>query len=137
MPKNSVVKFQPATAMIFCALCLILVGRLLWIAAGTDVGWSLIGMGFMALFASMAYGLWRQHRFALRGTAALSLLVAILLPLGTFSIFSAGDYWAAGKEPPTILASLIWLVPTEILLLLGAYILDFQQPTEMGIDPGR
>lgn len=128
MPGHPISRLQPAVAMIFCALWLALSVRLSWIASTTPDGWSAVVVVCLALLLSLAYGLWRQHGFALRCAAMILLLVAIVLPPGIFNVFSAGDYLAAGEEPPSILSSLVWLIPLEVFLLGAAYVLDVRTP---------
>ena len=63
-------------------------------------------------------------RLVRRLIAACLLLVAIILPAGLFSPFTAGDYLAAGETPPTIAETLMWLLPLEIVLLALVFVID-------------
>ena len=63
-------------------------------------------------------------RFVRRLVAAFILFGAIMVPIGVFSPFTAGDYLAMGVSPPTISETLIWLLPLEIVLLLLVYLID-------------
>src|SRR5437870_13286095 len=38
--------------------------------------------------------------------------------------FTAGDYMAGGREPPTVSRTLVWLVPLEVGLLAMAFVVD-------------
>jgi hypothetical protein len=69
-------------------------------------------------------GLFKQHHWAFWTTIIVFLLYALILPVGLFNPFAAGDYLLAGQEPPTIGETLLWLIPLEALLLLEICILD-------------
>jgi len=113
---------RPVT--IGCALMFSVVAvRMIWVAVGQD-GNILTTVIFAPLMLGLAFGLLRQFRWALRTTAALFLLIVILLPGGLFNPFTAGDYIASGKNPPTVTTTLFWLIPLEAFLLTIVYILD-------------
>ncbi len=67
-------------------------------------------------------------RFVRRLVAAFLLFGAIMVPLGVFSPFTAGDYLAMGESPPTVSETLVWLLPLEIVLLLLVYLIDPKKP---------
>ena len=97
--------------------------RIIWIAAIEDR--NIFAPVIFALFMlGLAFGLVQQFRWALRTTAALFLLIVIVLPVGLFDPFTAGDYMAAGKEPSSVTTRLFWLIPLEAFLLTIVYILD-------------
>jgi hypothetical protein len=77
-----------------------------------------------ALLLGLAFAIYRQYRWALRLAAGISLLAAVLLPIGLFNPFTAGDYMAAGKAPPSVVQTLLWLIPLEALLLVIVFIID-------------
>jgi hypothetical protein len=60
----------------------------------------------------------------MRLTALVLLLSALVLPIGIFNPFTAGDYLTAGKAPPSIAITLMWLIPVEVVLLITAYVID-------------
>jgi len=71
---------------------------LVWTAAGG--GESLpkaLVFGLVALGFTVA--LIRRSRWALRALAAVFVLTAIILPVGIWNPFTAGDYMAGGREP--------------------------------------
>jgi hypothetical protein len=72
----------------------------------------------------LAYGLFNDHRWALRSSAVMVWIIAIILPVGIFSPFRAGDYMAAGIQPPDVTHTLLWLIPIEIILLAVGFVLD-------------
>ncbi|MBI3756109.1 MAG: hypothetical protein HY265_08125 [Deltaproteobacteria bacterium] len=72
----------------------------------------------------LAYGLLNNYRWALRSSAFIFLMAAIILPVGIFNPFTAGDYMAAGKQPPDVKHTLLWLIPVEIILLSLVFIID-------------
>ena len=51
------------------------------------------------------------------------LIIALILPLGAFSPFSAGDQILAGGEP-SVAKTLLWLIPLEAILLATVYLLN-------------
>jgi hypothetical protein len=78
--------------------------------------------GILAL--GFAYAIIKQYRWALRLTAAILLVAAVILPVGVLNPFTAGDYLAAGKEAPLVIETLLWLIPFEILLLVIVFLID-------------
>ena len=64
------------------------------------------------------------ERLALRTIAFIILMIALILPIGVFSPFTAGEQILAGGAPPSIAGTLIWLIPLEIFLLAVIYLID-------------
>ena len=85
-----------------------------------DIGHLALGI----LFSVLSVGIYVNNRWALRLASATFLLVAIVLPIGAFSPFTAGDFLASGKETPSITKTLLWLVPSEALLLFIVAVID-------------
>jgi hypothetical protein len=85
-----------------------------------DIGHLTVGI----LFSFLSIGIYLQNRWALRLASVIFLLIAIILPIGVFNPFTAGDYLAAGMEIPSITATLLWLVPIEALLLFIVVVID-------------
>jgi uncharacterized membrane protein len=83
------------------------------------------------LLLGFAFAIFRQYRWALRLAAAICLFVAFILPISLFNPFIAGDYMAAGKEVPSVMGTLLWLIPLEALLLIIVFIID---PKKTGKD---
>ncbi len=112
-----------AIALCCAAVCILLAARVIWMAAtgGESLTIAVVSAG---LALGLALGLIRHSRWALRTLAAMFLLAAIILPAGIFSPFTAGDYLAARREPPTVSTTLEWLVPVEVVLLLIAFVVD-------------
>lgn len=107
-----------------CAIFFALLGcRIIWLKFVAERGMTSTII-LSTLFFLISYGLIRQNRLALRGVAFIFLMLAITLPVGLFNPFTAGDYFAAGNEPPSVSQTLIWLVPVEIFLLSIIYIID-------------
>lgn len=69
---------------------------------------------------ALGIGLWLLQFWARRMTAALCLLVAVLLPPGVINPFAAMDV----ASPPTLGGILAWLIPVVILLLATAWLVD-------------
>jgi hypothetical protein len=78
--------------------------------------------GVLAL--GFAYVIFKQYRWALRLAAGIILAVVVFLPVGLLNPFTAGEYLVAGKEPPPVAETLLWLVPVEILLLAIVFLID-------------
>jgi len=74
-------------------------------------------------FLGMAFAILKQYRWALYLTSAIVLLCAIVLPVGVLGPFTAGDYILAGKTPPSMMQTLGWLIPIEVLLLAVSHII--------------
>ncbi|MDQ5985930.1 MAG: hypothetical protein CSYNP_01648 [Syntrophus sp. SKADARSKE-3] len=106
-------------AVIFTLMSL----RLIWVAT-THGGDRKLTFVFVIALLVLAFGLVRRFRWAMRLTALLLLFSALLLPVGVFNPFTAGDYMTAGKVPPSIAMTLLWMIPLEVLLLITAYVLD-------------
>jgi dolichyl-phosphate-mannose--protein O-mannosyl transferase len=66
---------------------------------------------FGTLLLGLAFAIFRQYRWALRLAAVICLFVVVFLPIGLFNPFTAGDYMAAGNEPPSVVQTLLWLIP--------------------------
>jgi hypothetical protein len=86
------------------------------------------GMLFTLVACALGVGVLKDHRWALRGTAAICLLFAVALPLSVFNPFVAMDLYRVGKPAPTVPETLIWLLPLEAVLLLTAFLLDPKNP---------
>jgi len=114
-----------------CALFLaVAAARYLWIAVFNTRG-STAAVVMMIITGSIAFGLMKQQRWAVRACTALLVLIAVILPVGLFSPFRAGDMMAAGIEPPSVLQTLAWLVPVEVIMLAIMYVLDLKiKPAE-------
>jgi hypothetical protein len=107
-----------------CAVSFTLMAlRLIWVAT-TQGGDKVLTSAFVLLLLVLAFGLVRRFRWAMRLTALMLLLSALVLPIGVFSPFTAGDYLTAGKAPPSIAITLMWLIPVEVVLLVTAYVID-------------
>ena len=76
------------------------------------------------LSLSFAYVIAKQYRWALRLAAAVLLGLVVFLPIGLLAPFTAGDYLSAGKEPPPLTETLLWLIPLEISLLWIVFLID-------------
>ena len=63
-------------------------------------------------------------RLIRRLVAFVILLFAIILPVGILNPYTAGDYLAMGETPPTVIGTLVWLIPVEALLLFAVYLID-------------
>ncbi len=116
-------KLRRITTIVCSLLLFFLACRIIWTGFATDRG-LLFPMIVALCIIWLSFGLFRQHRWALWVTMAFLLFLALLLPIGIFNPFTAGDYLAAGKEPPAIGETLLWLIPLEILFLATVYILD-------------
>jgi uncharacterized membrane protein len=123
MMTNLRAKLRQATIIVFSILCVLTSARIFFVAASREDG-SVINLVFGAVLLALAFAIFRQYRWALRLAAAICLLVAVILPLGLFNPFTAGDYMAAGKEPHSVMMILLWLIPLEVLLLSIAFLID-------------
>lgn len=74
--------------------------------------------------ASFGVGLVLDRRWARRGTAALALFLAVLLPIAVFNPYTAGDLLAQGRTPGAVSQTLVWMLPLEVALVLAAWLLD-------------
>ncbi len=104
-------------------LCVLLSAHRFFLAA-TRAQSILNNIIFGALLFGLAFGVFRQYRWVLRGTSFVLLMLAIILPVGVFNPFTAGDYLAVGKETPSVPQTLMWLIPVEFLLLAIIFIID-------------
>ena len=123
MMKNFMPQLRRATIIGCSFLCVIASARSLFFAATRDHG-IFLNLIVCVLLLGLAFAIFRQYRWALRLAAAICLLVVVFLPIGLFNPFTAGDYMAAGKEPPSIAQTLLWLIPLEALLLAIVFIID-------------
>ena len=121
--KNFQTQIRKFTIIGCSCLCVLISARSFFFAATRAQG-LLRNLIFGALLLGLAFAIFRQYRWALRLAAAICLLVAVLLPIGLFNPFTAGDYMAAGKEPPSVVQTLLWLIPLEALLLAVVFIID-------------
>jgi hypothetical protein len=123
-PKK-MIRHQLRTYTIFTisAFCLVLSIISLYFAI-TDADGALIYLIFGILVLGISFAIYKQIKWALRLSAGGCLLLAIVLPVGVFSLFSVGDYMAAGQEVPTVTKTLFWLIPIEALLLGIALLID-------------
>jgi hypothetical protein len=121
--KNFRQQLRKYTIIGYSAFCILLSGYSFVFAATHDQG---IIRHFIvgALLLGLAFAIFQRYSWALRLAAAICLLVAIFLPAGLFNPFTAGDYMAAGKEPPSVVQTLLWLIPLEALLLAVVFIVD-------------
>lgn len=95
-------------------------------------GRSLITASIIILFCLiLAFGLFRQIAWAMRTAALIFVLAAIILPVGVFNPFTAGDNLLAGEGLVSIMSTLLWLVPLEFFLLGVAYALDIRGNDKM------
>jgi hypothetical protein len=123
MMKNFMLQLRQCTIIGCSFLCVLISARSFFLAATHSQG-ILRNLIFGTLLLGLAFAIFRQYRWALRLAAAICLLVVIFLPIGLFNPFTAGDYMAAGKEPPSVVQTLLWLIPLEALLLAIVFILD-------------
>jgi len=110
--------------VISCSLiCVALAARSFYEASLQKAG-SLGSLMLGTLVLGFAYAIIKQYRWALRLTAAMLLVAAVILPVGVLNPFAAGDYLVAGKEAPLVTETLLWLIPLEILLLVIVFLID-------------
>ena len=107
-----------------CGTIFLLLGVRFALSALDSNGSMIITLAIAVFFFILSYGLFKAHRWVLRSSAFMFLMSALVLPIGIFNPFTAGDYLAAGKQPPDVKYTLLWLIPVEILLLAVAYMLD-------------
>lgn len=110
--------------IIGCSILCALISARSFVFAATHAQGILRNLMFGALLLGLAFAIFRQYRWALRLAAVICLLVVVLLPIGLFNPFTAGDYMAAGKEPPSVVQTLLWLIPLEVFLLAIVFIID-------------
>jgi len=123
MMKNIISQLRQAIIIGISFLFALQSARSFFLAA-THTQSILSNMIFGTLSLGLAFAIFRQYRWALRGAAFIFLMLAIILPVGLFNPFTAGDYFAAGKLPPSVSHTLIWLIPVEILLFAVVFIID-------------
>lgn len=116
-------QLRQATIIGCSILCVLASARSFFVAATHNQG-MLRNLVFGALLLGLALAIFRQYSWALRLAAAIFLLVAVFLPIGLFSPFTVGEYMAAGKGPPSVILTLLWLIPLEVLLLAIVFIID-------------
>ena len=97
--------------------------RVLWSAIDSH-GNITAAAAVVVLLSLLAYGLVKQYRWALRSSAFLFLLSAIVIPVGLFNPFTAGDLLLAGRYHLHRGLTLLWLIPLEIVLLALIFLLD-------------
>jgi len=116
-------RLRKPTAIGCSLMFVIIAARNIWgaVAYDRDIPTTVI---IVTLAIGLAFGLFRQFRWALRSSAAIFLLIAVFLPVGVLNPFTAGDYMGAGIDPPSVARTLVWLVPLEALLLATVYVLD-------------
>ena len=123
MMKNYRQQLRKYTIIGYSTFCILLSGHSFSFAATHKKGIiSHLIVGVLLL--GFAFAIFQRYRWALRLAAAICLLVAIFLPAGLFNPFTAGDYMAAGKEPPSVVQTLLWLIPLEALLLAVVFLID-------------
>jgi hypothetical protein len=121
--KNFISQLRQAIIIGSAFLCALLSAHSFFLAA-IHIQSILSNIIFGALLLGLAFGIFRQYRWALRLAAAMCLFVIVLLPIGLFNPFTAGDYMVAGMEPPSVIQTLLWLIPLEALLLAIVFIID-------------
>lgn len=107
-----------------CALACVILAAAITHAVLAGNGSMLSAAAAVVTLTVFAIGLLRLQRWALRTAAAAFLLAAVILPVGIFSPFIAGDVMLTGNDPPTIGMTLAWLIPVESLLLGVVFLLD-------------
>ena len=110
--------------IILCSLVCVAVAVRSFYEASLQKAGSLGSLVLGTLALGLAYAIIKQYRWALRLTAAILLVAAVILPVGVLNPFASGDYLAAGKEAPLVTETLLWLIPFEILLLVIAFMID-------------
>jgi hypothetical protein len=116
-------QLRQVTVILCSLLCVALAVRGFYEASLQKAG-SLGSLVIGTLALGLAYAIIKQYRWALRLTAAILLVAAVILPVGVLNPFTAGDYLAAGKEAPLVTETLLWLIPFEILLLVIVFLID-------------
>ena len=116
-------QLRQVTVILCSLLCVALAVRGFYEASLQKAG-SLGSLVLGTLTLGFAYVIIKQYRWALRLTAAILLVAAVILPVGVLNPFTAGDYLAAGKEAPLVSETLLWLIPFEILLLVIVFLID-------------
>jgi len=116
-------QLRQVTVILCSLLCVVLAVRGFYEASLQKAG-SLASLVLGILTLGLAYVIIKQYRWALRLTAAILLVAAVILPVGVLNPFASGDYLAAGKEAPLVTETLLWLIPFEILLLVIVFLID-------------
>jgi hypothetical protein len=115
-----------------CAVLLAVVAtKILWSAVSNDRSLLISAIPTISILL-LAAGVFIRSRLAQRALVVFLLIAAVVLPIGVFNPFTAGDYLVAGKQPPTINETLIWLVPVEALLIAIIYFLDPRKSVSNG-----
>ena len=112
------------TTIIGCSILCGLISARSFFFAATHAQGIIRNLVFGGFFLGLAFAIFRQYRWALRLAATICILVAIVLPIGLFNPFTAGDYIAAGSEAPSVIQTLLWLIPLEASLLAIVFIID-------------
>ncbi len=110
--------------VILCSLLCVAVAVRSFYEASLQKAGSMGSLMLGTLALGFAYAIIKQYRWALRLTAAILLVAAVILPVGVLNPFTSGDYLVAGKEAPLVTETLLWLVPLEILLLVIVFLID-------------
>jgi hypothetical protein len=76
-----------------------------------------VGRGVLLLLACGVAARWRA---ALQFAAAMLVVAMLFLPLVFLNLFMLVD----GIEQPSVVETLIWLIPAELCLALSAWVLD-------------
>ena len=128
MPVSREPRAKRLLSYFYATACLLCAVQVTWAAhySGVDT----VRVLMIGLLLWLAYGLARLSPLAMKIAGALCLLGAVFLPSAVINPFTAGDLLAQGLEPPTISEALYWLVPTELLLLVSAYIFDRDGPAD-------
>lgn len=112
--------FLLAVVLLLAAICMAHAALWLMVVVVAQEWLALVGVFF---WSALAAGLWRLHPLA-RGVAVVMLwLVVIVLIVGTFNPFNAGDLMAEGRAPPSILELSLWIAPVIVLALLALHVL--------------
>ena len=111
-------------SIVLCALIFALISIRSFYEASLQKPEFLASLLLGGLSLSFAYVIAKQYRWALRLAAAVLLGLAVFLPIGLLAPFTAGDYLSAGKEPPPLTETLLWLIPLEISLLWIVFLID-------------
>ncbi len=116
-------QLRQVTVILCSLLCVAIAVRGFYEASLQKAG-ALASLVLGVLVLGLAYAIIKQYRWALRFTAAILLVAAVVLPVGVLNPFASGDYLAAGKEAPLVTETLLWLIPFEILLLVIVFLID-------------
>jgi hypothetical protein len=127
MSSAFIFRAQRYAARLYAALLALAAIRVVWVAL--PLYFNVWPMLFSLVLIAWSCALLKVAPMAMRFTGAICLLAALFLPLGIFNPFAAMDSAVSGSNPSSIMQSLIWFVPIEVILLASAYILDFSQAT--------